>query len=254
MRKELKISDVEFAQLRDFIYAQSGIFVADNRKYLVENRLAARLKELNLKSFSEYHAYLHYDAGRRQELNRLFEAITTNETSFYRNPPQLKVFQDMSRRIWTIQALSVCLRKRKSSRSSRLSNEVAPGGPSRLTGSPSTTRWVTPMSTIPIVIETTGRSERAYDIYSRLLKDRIILLGSAVDDYVANLICAQLLFLESEDPEKEIFMYINSPGGSVTSGMWAASALSGHEKRFRSPLKKRCSGSRMSSSTVDSGA
>jgi chemotaxis protein methyltransferase CheR len=95
LRKELKISDVEFAQLRDFIYAQSGIFVADNRKYLVENRLAARLKELNLKSFSEYHAYLHYDAGRRQELNRLFEVITTNETSFYRNPPQLKVFQDM---------------------------------------------------------------------------------------------------------------------------------------------------------------
>ncbi len=75
------------------------------------------------------------------------------------------------------------------------------------------------MPTIPIVIETTGRSERAYDIYSRLLKDRIILLGSAVDDHVANLICAQLLFLESEDPEKEIFMYINSPGGSVTAGL-----------------------------------
>jgi ATP-dependent Clp protease protease subunit len=75
------------------------------------------------------------------------------------------------------------------------------------------------MPTIPIVIETTGRSERAYDIYSRLLRDRIILLGSAVDDHVANLICAQLLFLESEDPEKEIFMYINSPGGSVTAGL-----------------------------------
>jgi len=75
------------------------------------------------------------------------------------------------------------------------------------------------MPTIPIVIETTGRSERAYDIYSRLLRDRIILLGSAVDDHVANLICAQLLFLESEDPEKEIFMYINSPGGAVTAGM-----------------------------------
>ena len=95
LRKELKISDGEFAQLRDFIYAQSGIFVADNRKYLVENRLATRLKELNLKSFAEYHAYLQYDASRRQELNRLFEVITTNETSFYRNPPQLKVFQDM---------------------------------------------------------------------------------------------------------------------------------------------------------------
>ena len=75
------------------------------------------------------------------------------------------------------------------------------------------------MSTVPIVIETTGRSERAYDIYSRLLKDRIVLLGSGVDDHVASLICAQLLFLESEDPEKEIFMYINSPGGVVTAGM-----------------------------------
>ena len=75
------------------------------------------------------------------------------------------------------------------------------------------------MPAVPIVIETTGRTERAYDIYSRLLKDRIILLGSAIDDHVSSLICAQLLFLESEDPEKEIFMYINSPGGSVTAGM-----------------------------------
>lgn len=72
---------------------------------------------------------------------------------------------------------------------------------------------------VPIVIETTGRTERAYDLYSRLLKDRIIVLGSAVDDYVANLICSQLLFLESENPEKEINMYINSPGGSVTAGL-----------------------------------
>lgn len=75
------------------------------------------------------------------------------------------------------------------------------------------------MVAIPMVIETTGRTERAYDIYSRLLKDRIILLGSAIDDNVASLICAQLLFLESEDPEKEIYMYINSPGGHVSSGM-----------------------------------
>jgi ATP-dependent Clp protease protease subunit len=75
------------------------------------------------------------------------------------------------------------------------------------------------MVAIPMVIETTGRTERAYDIYSRLLKDRIILLGSAIDDHVASLICAQLLFLESEDPEKEIYMYINSPGGVVTAGM-----------------------------------
>ncbi len=72
---------------------------------------------------------------------------------------------------------------------------------------------------VPIVIETTGRTERAYDIYSRLLKDRIILLGTPIDDYVASLICAQLLFLESENPEKEINLYINSPGGSVTAGL-----------------------------------
>ncbi len=71
---------------------------------------------------------------------------------------------------------------------------------------------------IPMVIETTGRTERAYDIYSRLLKDRIVLLGSEVNDAVASLICAQLLFLESQDPEKEISMYINSPGGSVSAG------------------------------------
>lgn len=72
---------------------------------------------------------------------------------------------------------------------------------------------------IPMVIETTGRTERAYDIYSRLLKDRIVLLGLPVDDNIAALVCAQLLFLESEDPEKEIFLYINSPGGAVTAGL-----------------------------------
>ncbi len=72
---------------------------------------------------------------------------------------------------------------------------------------------------VPIVVETSGRTERAYDIYSRLLKDRIVLLSTAVDDTVASLICAQLLFLESQDPEKEIYMYINSPGGVVTAGM-----------------------------------
>ncbi len=72
---------------------------------------------------------------------------------------------------------------------------------------------------IPIVIEQTPRGERAYDIYSRLLKDRIILLGTPIDDHVANLIVAQLLFLESEDPDKDIYMYINSPGGVVTAGL-----------------------------------
>jgi ATP-dependent Clp protease protease subunit len=73
--------------------------------------------------------------------------------------------------------------------------------------------------TIPFVIESTGRGERSYDIYSRLLKDRIVLLCDEVNDATASLICAQLLFLESQDPEKEIYMYINSPGGSVTAGM-----------------------------------
>src|SRR5713226_4844268 len=72
---------------------------------------------------------------------------------------------------------------------------------------------------VPIVVEQTGRGERAYDIYSRLLKDRIVFLGGEVDDDVANLVTAQLLFLESEDPEKEISFYINSPGGVLTAGL-----------------------------------
>jgi ATP-dependent Clp protease, protease subunit len=75
------------------------------------------------------------------------------------------------------------------------------------------------MNYVPYVIEQTGRGERSYDIYSRLLKDRIVLLGSEVNDAVANVITAQLLFLESDDPEKDIYFYINSPGGSVTAGM-----------------------------------
>jgi len=72
---------------------------------------------------------------------------------------------------------------------------------------------------VPMVIETTGRSERAYDIYSRLLKDRIIFIGTAIDDNVANIIIAQLLFLQMEDPDKDINIYINTPGGAVTSGL-----------------------------------
>ena len=72
---------------------------------------------------------------------------------------------------------------------------------------------------VPIVIETTNRGERAYDIYSRLLKDRIIFLGAPIDDIFANVIIAQLLFLEAEDPEKDINLYVNSPGGSVTAGL-----------------------------------
>ena len=75
------------------------------------------------------------------------------------------------------------------------------------------------MSLVPIVVEQTSRGERSYDIYSRLLKDRIIFLGEAIDDHISSLVIAQLLFLEAEDPEKDIFLYINSPGGVVTSGM-----------------------------------
>ena len=75
------------------------------------------------------------------------------------------------------------------------------------------------MPLVPIVVEQDHRGERAYDIYSRLLRDRIIFLGSAVDDDVANLVIAQLLFLEAEDPEKDIHLYVNSPGGSLTAGL-----------------------------------
>lgn len=75
------------------------------------------------------------------------------------------------------------------------------------------------MALVPIVIEQSGNIERAYDIYSRLLKDGIIFLGSAIDDNIANLIIAQLLFLEAEDPEKDVSLYINSPGGIISSGM-----------------------------------
>ena len=74
-------------------------------------------------------------------------------------------------------------------------------------------------SLVPMVVEQTGRGERAYDIFSRLLKDRIIFIGSGIDDDISNLIIAQLLFLQAEDPEKDINMYINSPGGSVTAGL-----------------------------------
>lgn len=81
-------------------------------------------------------------------------------------------------------------------------------------------RGAVQMSTlVPMVVEQTNRGERAYDIYSRLLKDRIIFIGGAIDDNVANLVTAQMLFLEAEDPDKDINLYINSPGGSITSGM-----------------------------------
>lgn len=94
-RKELKVSDEEFVQLRDFIYQQCGIYIAENRKYLIENRLSNRIKDLNLKSYAEYHNYLRFDVNKRLEINKLYEVVTTNETSFYRNPPQLKIFQEV---------------------------------------------------------------------------------------------------------------------------------------------------------------
>lgn len=75
------------------------------------------------------------------------------------------------------------------------------------------------MSLVPIVVEQSSRGERAYDIYSRLLKDRIIFLGEAIDDHISSLVIAQFLFLEAEDPDKDIYLYINSPGGIVTSGL-----------------------------------
>jgi len=75
------------------------------------------------------------------------------------------------------------------------------------------------MSLVPIVVEQTSKGERSYDIYSRLLKDRIIFLGEAIDDHISSLVIAQLLFLEADDPDKDIYLYINSPGGVVTSGL-----------------------------------
>ncbi|HHY34996.1 MAG TPA: ATP-dependent Clp endopeptidase proteolytic subunit ClpP [Firmicutes bacterium] len=91
---------------------------------------------------------------------------------------------------------------------------------------------------IPMVIEQTGRGERAYDIYSRLLKDRIIFLGTPVDDQVGNLVVAQLLFLQAEDPDKEISLYINSPGGSVTAGL----AIYDTIQHIRPPVSTICVG------------
>ena len=91
---------------------------------------------------------------------------------------------------------------------------------------------------VPYVVEQSGRGERSYDIYSRLLKDRIIFLGTEVDDYVANLVVAQLLFLESEDQEKDIHLYINSPGGSVTAGF----AIYDTMQYIKSPVSTICVG------------
>lgn len=102
------------------------------------------------------------------------------------------------------------------------------------------------MTLIPMVVEQTGRGERAYDIYSRLLKDRIVFLGGAIEDHMANLIIAQLLFLESEDPDKDIHLYINSPGGVVTSGM----AIYDTMQYLKAPVSTICVGQAASMGAV----
>lgn len=102
------------------------------------------------------------------------------------------------------------------------------------------------MSLIPMVVEQTGRGERAYDIYSRLLKDRIIFLGGPIDDHLADLVIAQLLFLEAEDPEKDIHLYINSPGGVVTAGM----AIYDTIQYLKSPVSTICIGQAASMGAV----
>ena len=99
---------------------------------------------------------------------------------------------------------------------------------------------------VPMVVEQTGRGERAYDIYSRLLKDRIVFLGTEINDDVANLVTAQFLFLESEDPEKEINFYINSPGGSVTAGM----AIYDTMEFIRPPVSTLCLGQAASMAAI----
>ena len=102
------------------------------------------------------------------------------------------------------------------------------------------------MNLVPMVIEKDGRGERAYDIYSRLLKERIIFLGTAIDDMVANLIIAQLLFLESEDPTKEIYIYVNSPGGLITSGL----AIYDTMQYVKPPVATICTGQAASMGAV----
>jgi ATP-dependent Clp protease protease subunit len=102
------------------------------------------------------------------------------------------------------------------------------------------------MAMIPFVVEQTGRGERSYDIYSRLLKDRIIFLGGEIDDHLANLIIAQLLFLDSEDPEKDIFLYINSPGGVVTGGLAVYDTI----QYLKAPVSTICVGQAASMGAV----
>ncbi len=102
------------------------------------------------------------------------------------------------------------------------------------------------MSLVPMVVEDSGRGERAYDIYSRLLKDRIIFLGGAIEDHMANLIIAQMLFLESEDPDRDIHLYVNSPGGVVTAGM----AIYDTMQYLKAPVSTICVGQAASMGAV----
>lgn len=102
------------------------------------------------------------------------------------------------------------------------------------------------MSLVPIVIEKDGRGERAYDIYSRLLKERIVFLGTSIDDMVANIIIAQLLFLESEDPSRDIYLYVNSPGGYITSGL----AIYDTMQYVKAPVVTMCIGQAASMGAV----
>ena len=102
------------------------------------------------------------------------------------------------------------------------------------------------MSLVPMVVEDSGRGERAYDIYSRLLKDRIIFLGGAIEDHMANLVIAQLLFLESEDPDRDIHLYVNSPGGVVTAGM----AIYDTMQYLKAPVSTICVGQAASMGAV----
>src|SRR5512137_1804993 len=103
-----------------------------------------------------------------------------------------------------------------------------------------------PYIPMPYVVEQTHRGERSYDIYSRLLKDRIVFIGTAIDDDVANIVTAQLLFLESEDPEKDVSIYINSPGGSVTAGL----AIYDTMQYVKAPVSTICLGQAASMAAV----
>lgn len=114
--------------------------------------------------------------------------------------------------------------------------------------SPYSVNWQSPRPEmlIPMVVESTNRGERAFDIFSRLLKERIILLGTPIDDQIANLIVAQLLFLEHEDPERDVNLYINSPGGSVTAGL----AIYDTMRAIRAPVATYCMGMAGSMATI----